>query len=336
MAVRGWIGSVAAAVGAGAAVAAAQLGLGYGLNIIRFAEPGGQLSAEAWVTSLTWATWIAASSTIIGAVVAVRTAGRPDHQPEPRELSPATRPPMPPPTAPPDRIAAQLWRLVLAVAAALGAAITVALVAVPARAVQLPGVDSPQTVAAGYAALGVVASVLVAAGALAARPVAANLLATSGWLWLLAVVAVTDRVLGSDRQVPLAFWAATEDGPWFRAVLMPDAGPALAAALGIGFLAALPAARRGDHPVGVAVSGAAGPVVLAIAYLLTQPDLVAAGAVELSRHLAVPYLALVGLVGSLLAGAVRPRGSGPPAAGRPAPRGATATVPAPRAAPPAE
>ncbi|MPZ25337.1 MAG: hypothetical protein GEV12_02515 [Micromonosporaceae bacterium] len=340
MAIRGWGGSVAVAIGVGAAVGAAQLGLGYGLDVISFApDTGGRLSTEGWVTSLTWATWIAATSTIAGAIVADRLSGRGP------ATGPATGPaagwdpasPADPtdPTERADRVTTRLWRLVLATAAALGASATVALVAVPARVAVLDDVPSPQTVAAGYAALGVVVSLLVALAALAARAVAANLLATAAWLWLIAVIAVTGGVLsGRDRaRVPLGFWDVTADGPWFRSVLLADAGPPLAAALLIGLLAALPAARRGDRPVGLVGSGAAGPLVLTIAYLLTQPDLVGAGAVDISRHLVVPYLVLAGLLGSLLACAVRAR-SAPPAArptdGTPPPVPMTARVPAQR------
>lgn len=298
---------MAAAVGVGAAIGAAQLGLGYGLNIISFApDQTGQLPFQVWVASLTWAAWIAATSTIIGAVVADRLRSGPG-------------------LGPGDRATTVLWRLTLAAAAALGAATTVALVAVPARVAELDEVASPQPVAAGYAALGVVAGLLLAAGALAARAVAANVLATSGWLWLLAVVAVTDGVLdGRDRPlVPLAFWVPAADGPWFRSVLLPDAGLALVAALLLGGLAAIPAARRGDHPAGVVVSGAAGPLVLAVAYLLTQPDLVGAVAVDLSRQLVAPYLVLAGLLGSLLASAIRSRAAIPAVP-------AASPVPAPR------
>ena len=63
------------------------------------------------------------------------------------------------------------------------------------------------------------------------------------------------------------------------------------------------------------VSGAIGPLVLATAYLLAQPDLVGADQVDLSRHLVAPYLILAGLLGSLLISAVRPRA----ARARPAP-----------------
>jgi hypothetical protein len=356
MAVRGWAGSVATAVGVAAAVGAAQLGLGYGLNIISFAPgPDGQLPAERWVAGLTWATWIAATSTIVGAVVADRlgSGSHPATSPSlgagpgtgpkagagPVASASASASPARGPASRTDRVTTGLWRLVLATAAALGATATVALVAVPARVAELAEVTSPQSVAAGYAALGVVTSLLVAAGALAARAVAANILATAGWLWLLAVVAVTEGVFaGRDpARVPLAFWELTAAGPWFRNVRLPDAGLALAAALLIGILAALAAARRGDPPAGVVISGAAGPLVLAVAYLLTQPNLVLADAVDLSRQLVAPYLVLAGLLGSLLASAVRPR---PARAGQLRPtgptglaapdRGTAPVIPAPR------
>jgi hypothetical protein len=293
MVVRGWGGSVATAVGVAAAVGAAQLGLGYGMDIVSWAPDAGGLASEAWIASLTWASWIAATSAIVGAVVADR-------------LSPPTGDP-----AGGDRVTSVLWRLVLATAAALGAGVAVALVAVPARVAVVAETSAPQAVAAGYAVLGVIVGLVMAVGALTARAVAANLIATAAWLWLLAIVAVVDGVLaGRDwSRVPLAFWEFTDAEPWFRNILLPDAGLALGAALVIGLLAALPAVRRGDHPIGVVVSGAAGPLVLAAAYLMAQPDLVGADVVDLSRHLVTPYLLLAGLLGSLIASTVRPRPS---------------------------
>lgn len=292
---------MATAAGVAAAVGAAQLGLGYGMDIISWAPDAGGLSSEAWIASLTWATWIAATSAVAGAIVADRLA-----------------PPAVTPTGTPDgdRVTSVLWRLVLATAAALGAGIAVALVAVPARVAVVAETSAPQAVAAGYAVVGVIVGLVMAVGALTARAVAANLVATAGWLWLLAIVAVVDGVLaGRDwSRVPLAFWEFTAAEPWFRNIFLPDAGLALGAALVIGALAALPAARRGDPAIGVVVSGAAGPLVLAAAYLLAQPDLAGAEPVDLSRHLVTPYLLLAGLLGSLIVSAVRPR-TAPDAAG---------------------
>ncbi|HEY8474741.1 MAG TPA: hypothetical protein VIL37_19240 [Natronosporangium sp.] len=301
MVLRGWGGSVATAAGVAAAVGAAQLGLGYGMDIISWApDSSGQLSSTAWIASLTWASWIAASSAIAGALVADRLTAPVDRP----------GPPVGDPGSPAgDRVSGILWRLVLATAAALGACLAVLLVAVPARVAEVAETSAPQAVAAGYAVVGVLVGLAMAVAALTARAVATNLIATAAWLWLLAIVAVVDGVIaGRDwARVPLAFWEFTTTEPAFRNFLLPDVGLALGAALVIGALAALPAARRGDHPIGVVVSGAAGPAVLAAAYLLAQPDLSGADPVDLSRHLATPYLLVAGLVGSLLVSAVRPR-----------------------------
>jgi hypothetical protein len=314
--VRGWGGALATATGVAAAAGAAQLGVGYGTGVIFWPQGTGQVADESWVISLIWSTWIAATSTIAGAVIADRLqAGIPGGGP----LA----------SSPDDRLGRLLWRLALALAASIGALVTVALVAVPAREAGVAGVTVPQAQAVGYTALGVLVGLVIAVGALAARVVAVNLIATTGWLWGLAVIAVTEGLLSGreSSRVPLGFWDLGASGPWFRNILLPGAGIALGAALVVGLLTALPAARRGDHPAGVAVSGAAGPLVLAAAYLMAQPDLAGAAADSLSRHLVAPYLVLAGLAGSLLVAAVR---SGPPMASGDTAAPAGAGVPAAR------
>lgn len=319
MAMRGWAPQVAAAIGAAAAAGAAQLGLAYGTGVVSWPTEAGASAEPAWLTSLAWGAWIAATSTVAGAVTAAGLH--------------ADRP------AAGDRWTQLLWRSVLAVAAAVGALVTVALIAVRARETVAAVASSPQSVAAGYAVLGVCLGVLVAVGALAGRAVAANLIATGAWLWLLAVAVVVESVLsGRDAApAPLGFAEFDLGELWFRSILLPDAGIALAAALLIGALAALPAARRGDPPVGVALSGATGPLLVAVTYLLAQPDLATAGAIDLSRQLAVPYLVLAGLLGSLLVSAVPSRAEQPEprGGGQPAGPGAAATAPVPAARRPA-
>ena len=66
---------------------------------------------------------------------------------------------------------------------------TVALVAVPARAAERADTFSPQTIAAGYAVLGVLVGLVIAFWSTSSAPVAANVIATS----LLAVAARRDR-----------------------------------------------------------------------------------------------------------------------------------------------
>jgi hypothetical protein len=327
MAVRGWGGSVAIAIGMAAGAGAAQLGLGYGLGIIAWLPSADGATEAAWVGSLAWATWIAATSTVTGAVCAERLSG------------PATGTPTVPAHTESTPVATALWRAALAVAAAVGALTTVALIAVPARAAVRADTFSPQTIAAGYAVVGVVLGLLVALWALASRAVAANLIATAGWLWLLAVVAVIDGVasgrgLGSAQP---GVWQMTSDDDrfWFGNIYWPGAALAFAAALVVGALAALPASRRGDNRVGVAVSGALGPLLVAAAYFLASPRLVGIRGEQASAYLTAPYAVITGLAGSVLIAALAQRAQAaarrPAPSARPAPRRtpATAAGPAP-------
>lgn len=295
--VRRWGGAVGVALGVAAAAGAAQLGLAYGTGVISWPPSPETTADQAWVASLTWAAWIAATSAVAGAVVAGRL--------RPYAAAGGDGPDRA------DPASARWWRLVLAVAAGLGAVVTVVLVSVPARDSASAGISSPQAQAAGYALVGVIAGLVLAVGVLAARAVATNVVATTGWLWLLAAANVTEHVVtGEDwSRIPLGFWDLGIDQPWFRSILLPDAAVPLGAALLVGVLAALPAARRGDPPVAVAVSGAAGPLLLGVSYLLAQPDLTEVAAMDLSRHLTVPYVVLAGLAGSLCAAVVR-RGAG--------------------------
>src|SRR5262245_11757855 len=110
-----------AAAGAGAA----QLGLGYGLGILTWEPtPGDAVAGSAgtighgpWMAALTWTTWLAANSVVLGAVVGDRLR---DHTG--------------------GRFARTAWRLVFALAAALGTAVVIIpLVGVPASRAHVSG-----------------------------------------------------------------------------------------------------------------------------------------------------------------------------------------------------
>ncbi|MFE9689899.1 hypothetical protein [Micromonospora sp. NPDC005806] len=288
MARRGWGGSIATALGVAAGAAAAQLGFGYGLGIINWAPAGDAPGEAAWVASLVWATWISATSVVAGAVCAHRLRGDDD---EP---------------------ARTLRHLGLAVAAGVGALITVLLVAVPARAARVPDTFSPQTVAAGYAAVGLLIGLLLAIWALHSRAAASNLVATTGWLWLLAVVSVVDGVrsgrgLGTAQ---LGIWQISADSEryWIRDYFYwPGALLALGSAVVIGALAARRTARTLERRVGAAASGAAGPILVALAYLLAVPRLAAISPEQVSAHLIAPYAVIAGIGGSALVAALAQR-----------------------------
>jgi hypothetical protein len=317
MATRGWGVSIATAVGVAAGASAAQLGLGYGLGIITWIPASAPDGESAWVASLAWATWIAATSVVAGAYCADRLAGSPG--PEVTTGGPGREGggEVIAGDAGPGTFATALWRLALAMAAAIGGALTVALVAVPARAAERADSFAPQTIAAGYAVVGVIAGLAVAFGALSSAAVAANVIITVSWLWLLAVVAVVHGVLVGRglSSAQLGVWDFTSDGPWLRNLYVPGMLLSLVAALVIGVVAALPAARREDSRVGVAVSGAVGPLLVAAAYFLATPRLTGARAEQFSAYLIAPYAVIAGLAGSVLVSAL-----GPP--GRPQPGGA--------------
>ncbi|WP_319460626.1 hypothetical protein [Micromonospora sp. RTP1Z1] len=291
MARRGWGGSVATAIGVAAGAGAAQLGFGYGLGIIDWTPAEAATVEAAWVASLAWATWISATSVVAGAVCAQRLRDRGGEDEEP---------------------GGTLRKITLAVAGAFGALVTVLLVAVPARAARVPDTFSPQTVAAGYAAVGLLVGVAVATWALHSRAAATNLIATTAWLWLLAVVSVVDSVLAGRglTSAQLGIWQISSDSErfWIRDYFYwPGALLAMGSALVIGALAARRTARLPEGRVGAAVSGTAGPLLVAVAYLLAVPRLAAIAAEQVSAHLIAPYAVIAGAAGSVLVAALAER-----------------------------
>jgi hypothetical protein len=273
----GWTAHGTAA-GAAAVTGAAQLGLGYGLGVV--AWPAGPAPDDGvWLGSLGWATWIAASATVIGAVLAARLRYRP----------------------------AGPWRLALAVSAAVGALLPLALIALPARTAVRPDTFAPAAIAAGYAAVGIVAGAVVAYWAVVSRPVAANLIATAVWLWLLAATAVVVELTTHRPSGPhLTSWQFADPGgvARFGTIHWPSAVLTLAAALVLGVLTSWPAVRRGDLDLGAAASGAAGPVLVAVAFLVLAPRLTGTTGTLESAFLIAPYAVLAGLAGSAVSVAI--------------------------------
>ncbi|WP_240670496.1 Hansenula MRAKII killer toxin-resistant protein 1 [Actinoplanes solisilvae] len=276
MAEKGWTARIATAAGVAAGTGAAQLGLGYGLGVVVWpVTPASDDSA--WLGSLGWATWITASATVFGAVLGSRYRGGPG----PRTSG--------------------SWRFALAACAAVGSLVTVALIALPARSAVRFDTFTPQVIAGGYAAVGLLLGLIMAFWAVSSRPVAANLMATGVWLWALAIAGiVVELALHRDSATYLTSWQFTEvaNSGRYGAIFWPSALLTLGAAVLIGVLAAAPAARRGDFGTGAATSGVAGPMLVAIAFLALAPRLTGTlGPIE-SAYLIAPYAILAGLAGS--------------------------------------
>jgi hypothetical protein len=295
MAARSWASSITTAIGVSAGAAAAQLGLGYGLGIIAWVPKSDQGSQDIWVNSLTWVAWLAATSTVVGALCADRLS--PLNVPVSRGVETAGA-----------KAVTIAWRVVVALAAAVGALITVPLVAVPART-PLPDNPVPYFTTAGYAMAGVIVGLIVAIAALSARPIAANVIATTAWLWTLAVVAVVDGVRAGSGfgTAQLGTWQFAEANWMPEIVNLPPAALMLSIAFLFGFLAAFPAGRRGDNRIGVGVSGAAGPALIALSHLLATPNIT--DWEPWSVFMIAPYAVLAGLVGSVIVALIGPKGA---------------------------
>jgi hypothetical protein len=299
---EGWTTQVAAAAGVAAAVGAAQLGLGYGLGVVVWPDIA-TTDNSVWLGSLGWATWIAASSTVFGAVLASRFSAR---------------------TGGP-------WRLALAVSGAVGALLAVALIALPARAAVRVGTYTPETIAGGYAVIGVLLGLVLAYWAVVSRPVAANLTATAVWLWAMAVAGiVVELTMHRDSATYLTSWQFADVGEAARygTIYWPSSVLTLLAALIIGVIGALPAARRGELGVGAVASGVTGPLLVAASFFVLAPQLTGAlGPLE-SAYLIAPYAVLTGLAGSATAVGLAQRSAnrrGPAAQKAPRPRVTPAT-----------
>ncbi|MBW6438092.1 Hansenula MRAKII killer toxin-resistant protein 1 [Actinoplanes hulinensis] len=278
MAENGWTTQAATAAGIAAGTGAAQLGLGYGLGVITW--PVTLSDADSvWLGSLGWATWITASATVLGAVIAGRLR--------------AERP---------GRWRA-LWRFALATASAIGALVSVVLVALPARSAVRADTLSPQLVASGYALAGLLAGLVVAFWAVSSTPVAANLIGTALWLWTLAISGVVaELVTGRDFATYLTSWQFAESVSPVRygGIYWPSALLTLVAAFVIGLVAAGPAALKGDLGLGTAISGAVGPLLVAFSFLTLAPLLTEAMGPLQSAYLIAPYAVLAGMGGSAL------------------------------------
>ena len=292
---RGWGSSTVLAFLAAAATAAAQMGLGYGLGIVVWVPDQPDAADAAWAAGLAWTVFVAAVAVVVGATVGDRSAGNVYS----------------------GGLARLSGRVTLVVSAALGGCVTIPLVAVPAHRVRIVDNFAPDLLAGTYAAAGVVLGLAVALFALASRAISSNVIATASFLWALALVAVStagDRI----EVTHLGVWRFTEAGPIWRSFYVPGALVMLGGALLIGGLASFPAAGRGAGRLGVTISGAAGPAIVAVAYGLAAPRPGHATVEQLSALHTSPYMVLAGLVGS---GLVAAAGSAPARrsrAGRPA------------------
>ncbi|GIF06183.1 hypothetical protein Asi03nite_37210 [Actinoplanes siamensis] len=305
---------------AAAVVGAGQLGMAYGLGIVRLDRVLDVTARDQWTAQLAWVAWITMSAAAIGAIVATALGAR--------------------------------WRtrpvgaggaLSIGIAAGLGSLAVLPLTMQPARSAQVAGVQ-PVFVIGVAAGLGAAAGVF-AAWAVAAKPAARwNAAALSVLMWIVALVSIVPSLL--PGHTPIGIRLGVLSGS-----LVPPAVAAHTALLTMPVLSLLAGlatgwvARGRRLPVLAAgLAGLTGPALLTAAYLVAGPEAGAAG----FQH--DPYWSAMtacgaGVLGSVLAAVpgqvpsekARPEPESGPESGPAAPPAAPPAVPpaVPPAAPPA-
>jgi hypothetical protein len=287
MAFRTWAKLLSATLGMGALAGASQLGLAYGLGIVRLTRVLDVTTRDQWTAQLAWVVWFPMVAAVVGALAGAMFLQR--WSPEAPRPGAGTE-------------------LALAFSAAIGAGVVVPLTMQPARTAQVAGVD-PVVVIAICAGLGALVGVFAAWAALA-QPIARWSLATMGVaVWAVALVSVAPSLAPSDP-LPAVRLGVFDAGFLSPAVTQRTAlatMPALALLIGaaLGWIA-----RRRELPtLTIALAGLPGPALLTIAYLVAGP-----GSGD-DRYQVVPYWAAMtatgaGVLGSVLAAVLR-RGPGP-------------------------
>ncbi|GAA4688216.1 hypothetical protein [Phytohabitans rumicis] len=279
MALRTWSKVLLAALGVGLLAGASQLGVAFGLGIVRLSRTFPTGEENQWTAQMAWVTWFAMVAAVAGAVAADRMARRHGH------------------------VGGTGSRIAYAVCAGIGAAVLVPLCMQPARFAQVQSTD-PVLVIGLSAALGAIAGVFVAIAALSQESLLWNVVVVTAGGWLLAIISVAPS-LGSgdpltDVRLGVPDLASLSTGTTQSLAVMTM--PLLALVGG----AAIAGVGRwlGRPPMTIAASGLIGPAMMCLAYLVAGPGSSA------DKYQAAPYWgALVavgaGVLGSVLATAAR-------------------------------
>jgi hypothetical protein len=299
MAFRSWVKLLATTTGAAAVVGAGQLGLAYGLSMVRLDRDLDVTASDQWTFQLAWVAWFAMTAAAVGAIVG--TGFRPRWLPSPLGSGGA---------------------LGVGLAAGLGALAVLPLTMQPARSAQVAGVD-PVFVIGVCAVLGAAVGVFAAWSA-AARAVARwNIATVTVLVWIVALISIAPSLLPDRTPAPIRLGVL--DGSLIPAVVA-DRTPfvtmpllALLSGLVLGWIA-----RGHRMPTAtVALTGLAGPALLTISYLIAGPG-------ETTGFAFNPYWGAMiasgaGVLGSVLAVIVR--GGPQPSGAATAPAAAPATAP---------
>jgi hypothetical protein len=287
MAVRTWANTLGVGAGAGLLAGAGQLGIGYGLGILRWDRDFP--TSDPWHAQLTWVAFLSAVAVIAGAYAGAWYAQR-------TRLEPTLA-----------------VRIALAFAAAVGAAVILPLTIRPAVLAHPAEGGDPRLSVALTAAAGLLIGIIAAFAALSVPAVSGSVVATVLWMWIVALVSAAYTLGGG------ASWATARLGLFpARGIWVPLA--LFAPAVLIGLAVAAVARFGGSDSRAVGASGATGPALVGLAYLIAGPG---SGSGSSAYRWALVAIAAGGAVSVLVA-----------VARRPTPAPAPAPAPAPTAPPP--
>ncbi len=278
---RAWAKLVWHAFGVAALVVAAELGAAQAFRLIRWDDDFGSGTAGSWPALLTWVGFSYTVAVVAGAAVGRRAVRRP------------TRP---------DGVVA---RTLAALAASAGAAAAVILVWLPSGDVRAPVNVDPRLVVTITASAGILVGAMVALAALSVAPLAGGVSVTVVWVWLVAIAsALADIAARTPRPAPRL---AVADTPTLVPADQWWTGPSLMIGMAVvgGALVALVARWGGGGRPWIAMSGLAGPLVVAAAYLLAGPGTADPG--QRDAYYASLIAVAAGLFASALIAAPRPR-----------------------------
>ena len=269
--IRAWFGLVWKSAAVAIVAASAQLGVAQTVGILRWSDG----STDAWSTLLTWVAFIFAVSVLVGASVGrrtVRQVGRP------------------------DKISAAF---VAALCAGVGGAIAGSLAWLDAQHAAVAVAAYPELVVATTSGAGLIVGMVLAVLAATVLAIGAGIRATVAWIWLVGIgSAIAGHLTHQPFRAPrLAVLDAPSVVPatwWSGPNLM------IAVAAVIGLLVAAVARWGGAGRVGAALSGFAGPSVVAASYLIAMP----ATSVTRSTQVEPGRAAAIAVGAGLLASAV--------------------------------
>ncbi|WP_203730226.1 hypothetical protein [Paractinoplanes durhamensis] len=263
-------------LGVAALAGASQLGLAYGLGIVRLTRVLDLTARDQWTAQLAWVAWFAMASAVVGGM-----AGRPLL---PKRSGAGTR-------------------LVTAVAAGVGAAVVVPLTMQPARTAEVAGVQ-PVFVIGVCAALGAAVGLFAAYAALSRQVARWSFVTVGVAAWVIAIISVAPS-MAPGKALPTVRLGVIDadflsDAVTQRTALLTMPALALISGIALGWAAR----RRDDSTLTIALAGLAGPALLTAAYLVAGPGS------SKGDYQGVPYWAAMtaagaGVLGSVLAAVLR-------------------------------